>query len=92
MNIPTFSYTEIKPGPISQMEYECLLDRFIRINSNSKKVSRVRIITGKGLRSKNFINNKNPIRFYTEQYLIKTGYSWVEEDYFFGGGTVLVEL
>jgi len=34
------------------------------------------IVVGKGVRTKNWINGKNPLRHYTEEYLNHCGYSW----------------
>ncbi len=34
------------------------------------------IIVGKGVRSKNWINGKNPLRYYAEEYLDHCGHSW----------------
>ena len=39
-------------------------------------VIKVGIVVGKGVRSKNKINGKNPLRFYTEQYLDHCEYGW----------------
>jgi hypothetical protein len=60
-----------------QNEVELALDQFLKpfIKSNSK-TRKITIIVGRGLNSARFISGKNPLRFYTEVYLGKTGFDW----------------
>jgi hypothetical protein len=39
-------------------------------------VVKLGVIVGKGTRSKNTINGKNPLRAFTEEYLNQVGYNW----------------
>jgi hypothetical protein len=55
------------------------LDRFLNpfLNSKSGNQNRkIEIVVGRGLNSNTFIDGKNPLRFYTEMYLHKTGFDW----------------
>lgn len=55
-----------------QSEIEVILDQFLAPCLNRSRFC-VTIIVGKGANSKRFINGKNPLRYYTEQYLKKLG-------------------
>jgi hypothetical protein len=60
-----------------QNEVEMILDKFLRaflLSKHSKPI--LFIIVGRGLNSKTFINDKHPLRFYTENYLDKVGLFW----------------
>jgi|688.fasta_scaffold157733_3 hypothetical protein len=60
-------------------EIEIVLDRFLNpfLNSKSGNQNRkIEIVVGRGLNSNTFIDGKNPLRFYTEMYLHKTGFDW----------------
>ena len=51
------------------------------------------IVVGKGVRSKNKINGKNPLRFYTEQYLNHCSFEWRNGRFGEGeDGVIVVEL
>ena len=51
------------------------------------------IITGKGIHSKHFIEGKNPLRYYTENYLDKIGFAWKYADAKHGSyGAILVQV
>jgi hypothetical protein len=55
------------------------------------KTADLTIIVGKGLGSKNFIDGKNALRYYTEQYLQNVGCTWTNGDYWTGQeGTIRV--
>lgn len=60
-----------------QNEVELILDKFLRsfLLSNKAKPN-LFIIVGRGLNSTTFIKGKNPLRFYTENYLDKVGLVW----------------
>lgn len=60
-----------------QNEVELILDKFLRsfLLSNKAKTN-LCIIVGRGLNSTTFIKGKNPLRFYTENYLDKVGIVW----------------
>jgi hypothetical protein len=60
-----------------QNEVELILDKFLRpyLKSNNHN-KRLTIVVGRGLNSSTFIDNKNPLRFYTENYLNMLGMEW----------------
>jgi hypothetical protein len=72
-----------------ERELEHKLDNFIHpfLNLNN---CRFEIIVGKGHNSKNLIQGKNPLRYYTESYLNKMGLSYRDGGYFEGQEGVLV--
>jgi hypothetical protein len=59
------------------------LDRFFTKWLMVKSVN-LTIIVGKGLGSKKLINGKNPLRFYTEEYLNLLQIEWRNEKDWFG--------
>lgn len=60
-----------------QDEVELELDRFLTPFLTSKSSNRkITIVVGRGLNSTRLIEGKNPLRFYTEQYLQKLGMNW----------------
>ena len=68
------------------------LDKFIYPYLISKRIDymNLRIIVVKGLGSRNLIDEKNPIRYYTERYLDELGVTWRNGDYFEGQEGVIV--
>jgi hypothetical protein len=46
-----------------------------------KKTFMAKIIVGKGLNSQNFIQGKNPLRFYTENYLAQLNINFKDTDF-----------
>lgn len=64
------------------------LDEFIYQHSRSK-INKVAIVVGKGLSSRRLIEGKNPLRYYTEQYLNQTALEWTNADHFSGGSGVI---
>jgi hypothetical protein len=78
----TLDLHNLKPIPsesIQEAVYR-VLDRFMSRQLLKKTVD-LTIIVGKGLGSKKFINGKNPLRYYTEQYLIQAGCEWSNGDW-----------
>lgn len=51
------------------------LHPFLKKHTSSHTI-KVEIVVGKGLNSTNFIEGKNPLRFYVEKYLNKLGIEW----------------
>jgi Smr domain len=75
-----------------QQEVEVLLDRFLLPYMNKKNIT-LRIVVGKGINSNTNINGKNPLRFYTEQYLKSLGFNYRNGSYNEGQeGVIIVEL
>ena len=68
--------------PAEAVEYK--LDQFLT-PLLLKKLIIVRIVVGKGLTSSRVINGKNPLRHYTENYLIKLGIAWTDASEINGG-------
>ena len=57
-----------------------ILDNFMS-RTLMARTADLTIIVGKGLGSKHFIDGKNSLRFYTEQYLSMVGCTWTNGDY-----------
>jgi hypothetical protein len=57
-----------------------VMDNFMSRYLLQKTVD-ISIIVGKGLRSTRFINGKNPLRHYVENYLTRVGCSWTNGDW-----------
>ncbi len=78
-NIPTLDLHDYHFGnyTIFETELNNVLDKFLAPHLN-KPNFQVKIIVGRGLNSTRFINKKNPLRYYTEQYLdqLKLEYSY----------------
>jgi len=56
-------------------------------------VQQVKIIVGKGMNSKRLIQGKHPVKFYTEKYLSRLGFTWTYGGYFDGQeGTMVVNI
>ncbi len=70
------------------------LTPFLNQSYNGRTNFRVKIIVGKGLNSKTFIENKNPIKFFTEKYLNKLGLDWKYEGLadFGNEGVILIDF
>lgn len=68
------------------------LDTFIYPYLILKKADYIdlRIIVGKGLSSRNSIEGKNPVRYYTEKYLEQLQIEWRDGGYFEGQEGVIV--
>jgi hypothetical protein len=68
------------------------LDKFIYPYLITKRTDYIdlRIIVGKGLGSRNSIDGKNPIRYYTERYLDQIQVNWRNGDYYEGQEGVIV--
>ncbi|MEM1312170.1 MAG: hypothetical protein AAGF07_01765 [Patescibacteria group bacterium] len=58
---------------------ERVLDKFMTPLLHQQNVEIV-IIVGNGLHSNRFINGKNPLRVYVENYLVKLGVDWASAD------------
>ncbi len=67
-----------------------IIDSFIYSKIKTKKATKLKIIVGKGIRSTKLINNKNPLRFYTEKYLQMSGLSWADASEVDGGMGVII--
>lgn len=52
-------------------QVEAIIDAFITPHLIQNKGQKLCLIVGKGTNSKQFINGKNPLRYYTESYLQK---------------------
>ncbi len=83
--LTTLDLHNLRPIPGESVEEAVyrVLDRFMTKFLIQKTVD-VTIIVGKGLGSKKFINGKNPLRYYTEQYLHKVGCHWSDGDWLTG--------
>ena len=89
-----------KGNSITENDIWIALDRFINNVKlqNSRQIKteipvKICIVVGKGLQSKNFINGKSILRFHTEKYLDKCGYSWRDGHYNQGGtGAILADI
>ena len=76
-----------------QEELEQVLDSFVTPFLVDQTTQTVLIVTGKGIHSRHFINGKNPLRYYTEQYLNNVKLSWQYQAQAHGGkGAILVEV
>lgn len=77
-----------------EKQVDLILDRFISQFLNTKQVGlRLKIIVGKGLNSKRFINKKTPLRFHTENYLRSLSLRFSDAPDFDGGyGVILVDM
>ncbi len=51
------------------------IDNFV-YHSQQSGQKKVEIVVGRGINSKNQIEGKNPLRFYTEKYLQQAGLTW----------------
>jgi hypothetical protein len=69
-----------------QGDVEIILDTFLYPLMKSK-VQSAEIIVGKGTRSTTFFEGKNPLRYYTENYLVSLNLEWrdVGSDGFLNG-------
>lgn len=75
-----------------QQEVEHIIDNFVGRFLHQRNIM-LRIIVGKGVNSKNFINGKNPLRYYTEQYLNSLNVPWRNGQHWEGQeGVIIVEL
>lgn len=89
-----------KGNPVNEQDVWLALDRFIvKIKlENTRQIKsglcvKINIIVGKGLQSKNLINGKNPLRYFTENYLNLCGYNYKDGDYFTGqNGTIIASI
>jgi hypothetical protein len=87
-------------NPISEQDVWNVLDNFMHTmeHKHSMKLKKgfsikVGVIVGKGVRSKNWINGKNPLRAYTEEYLNHCNLNWRNGRYGEGEeGVIVVEL
>lgn len=93
-------------NPVTDLKesVELKLDKFIRpflfrqngnfnnnVHGNTKM--ELKIIVGKGNNSAHFIDGKNPLRYFVENYLEKLGLNWKNAGYFDGQeGVILVNL
>lgn len=58
------------------------LDKFLYpLLQNNNANCTAQIIVGRGLNSKRFIEGKNPMRYYTENYLAQVGLIWKNGEY-----------
>lgn len=74
-------------------EVEEVVDNFVSPYLLSQNREELMIITGKGIHSKHFIEGKNPLRYYTENYLDKIGFTWKYADAKHGSyGAILVQV
>ena len=74
-----------------EQEIQMELDRFVSpfLLGKGGKV-KLTIIVGRGLNSKRLIQNKHPVRYYTETYLNRMGFSWRQGEINNGGEGVIV--
>lgn len=63
-------------GSYLDKEIFLLIDKFVMPYLTSKKRHVLEIIVGRGLNSSQFIDGKNPTRYYCEQYLTKLNLHW----------------
>ncbi|GAB4145979.1 MAG: hypothetical protein OHK0017_06190 [Patescibacteria group bacterium] len=69
-----------------EAQVELLLDRFLRPYLQSKNFRGTAVIlVGRGLNSQRYIQGKNPLRYYTEQYLLRLGLSFANASVNQGG-------
>jgi hypothetical protein len=72
-------------------QVEGILDAFITPYLLKNKNQKLRLIVGKGLNSKQYIAGKNPLRYYTENYLDKLNLNYQNGGYEDGQeGVILV--
>lgn len=75
-----------------QSQVEDFLEKQIRPFLYHKNM-KICLIVGKGLNSKKMIEGKNPVRFYTENFLNNLGFNWQNENSFWGdSGIIWVDL
>ena len=96
MPIPTFSYTDFHRGPLQKDIVILELDRFLykQLQQKPKYFDEIeiRVIVGKGSRSKNMIDGTNPFRAWVTEYLNSAGYKYREENDFLGSSGSLMVL
>ena len=73
-------HLEPNPGESIEEAIHRVMDKFMSPLLMQKSVD-LSIIVGKGLRSTRFINGKNPLRHYVENYLTRVGCSWTNGDW-----------
>jgi hypothetical protein len=92
-NIPTLDLHNVRFSGYFDMHSEItlMLDRFLSpfLLQNHRGIE-VRVVVGRGLNSKNLIQGKNPMRYYTEEYLNQLGLRWRNGGYFDGQDGVIV--
>ncbi len=102
MNYPTIDLHHLNGHGkvVSENDVWLALDRFI-VKTKLEKSRQIQsgihvkicIIVGKGLQSKNLIQGKNPLRYYTENYLNLCGYAHRNGGYFTGqDGAIVAEI
>ncbi len=92
LNLRSLVNSELDRFPLQELVFK-QIDSFLYPlfkNKNSQLNQKVKIIIGKGINSKNKIQGKAPIRYYTELYLNKLGIVYKEGDYFDGQDGVLI--
>lgn len=80
---------------VVQEEVEELVDNFVTpyLTRKSANPLTLKIIVGKGLHSHHFIDGKNPLRYYTEEYLNATNLNFRNAPEHEGGrGVILVDV
>lgn len=78
-------------GESLQQEVEGYLDRFLRPHLYRDRVV-LRIVVGKGVNSATYIQGRNPLRYYTEQYLRRLNLSYRSGQLWEGQeGVIIVE-
>lgn len=83
LNSRTLDLHNLRPNPGENIQEAVArsLDNFM-VKLLSQTQGEVCIIVGKGIGSKSLIEGKNPLRYYTENYLTQLGYKWRND--FFG--------
>jgi len=94
-SIPELDLHKYRPSDplFIQADIENLLDKFLTPFLVKPKAAQVRIVVGKGLRSKRSIAGKNPLRFYVENYLNGLGLQYADAGYYDGQeGAIVVSF
>ena len=90
--IPELDLHHYKPKEplFIQADIENLLDNFLTPFLVKPKIHQLRIVVGKGLRSKRSISGKNPLRFYVESYLNILGLAYKDAGLYDGQEGVII--
>jgi hypothetical protein len=91
--LTTLDLHHVKPTKGETVEEAVIriLDRFM-VRFLTKKTVDISIIVGKGLGSKKLIQGKNPLRYYTEQYLIRVGCTWTNGNIYSEGQEGVIRI
>jgi hypothetical protein len=82
LNQQTLDLHHLEPQPEESVQEAVtrVMDKFMTPHLQKHTVD-ISIIVGKGMRSTRFIDGKNPLRVYVENYLSRVGCSWTNGDW-----------